>query len=387
MVILSGRETLAADAPKVNPSTFRHVVGHLASGVTVVTTRLPEANYGMTASSVTSLSVEPPMMLACLNNATPTTLAVARAGRFGINILGQGHGYLAQQFAVPSDDKFCGVSLTDGVLDVPLLADALACLECRVEEQVMGGTHTIFLGRVEGATANLGSPLTYFRGGFGRFEFARDDDVYQAARQRVLDRAYPANAVISLEDMAYELGVDKAAIFYALTRLAAEGLVRRDADRGYVIVPFDSRTSDEAFDARRAIELGVIAMTIGQISPAGLAQLREHFAAMATLIVDDRFVDFSRYLDANYLFHETFVSLAGNGQLTTAFARLGIKGVMARSFGATPVTSRKFIDVHRVLLEAFEAGDADAARAAVDLYATLAKQRACEVFALTGGQL
>lgn len=384
---LTRRAALTTDLPRVNQTTFRHVVGHLASGVTVVTTRLPDGNYGMTASSVTSLSMDPPMMLACLSNAAPTAAAVAKAGRYGINILGQGHGYLAQQFALPSDDKFRDVALVDGLLGVPLLADALACLECRVVEQVTGGTHTIFLGQVVGATANQGSPLTYFRGGFGRFEFARDDDVYQAARQRVLDRAYAANAVISLEDMAYELGVDKAAIFYALTRLAADGLVRRDADRGYVIVPFDVRTSDEAFDARRAIELGVIEMTIDRLDAAGLAQLRTHFDAMAALIIDDRFVDFTRYLDANYLFHETFVSLAGNGQLTTAFGRLSIKGVMARSFGATPVTSRKFIDVHRVLLEALEAGDATGAKAAVDLYARLAKKRAREVLALTGGQL
>lgn len=373
--------------PAVDQSTFRHVVGHLASGVTVITTRLPDGDHGMTASSVTSLSMDPPMMLACLHRAAPTAAAVAEAGAYAVNILGQGSGHLAQQFAAPSADKFRGAAVREGVLGLPLLADALAHLECRVAETVTGGTHIVFLGRVVHADARGGEPLTYFRGGFGRFEFARDDEVYQAARQRVLDRTYAADDVLDLDDLAFDLGVDKAATFYALTRLTTDGLVRRDSDRGYVIVPFDVRTSEEVFDARRAIELGVIEMTVGKLPEVELVELRARFDAMAALLVGERFVDFSGYLDANYAFHERVVSLAGNAQLTTAFSRLSIKSVMARSFGATPVTSQKFIEVQRALTEAFEAADPAAARAAVHAYAELAKQRAREVLALTGGQL
>jgi flavin reductase (DIM6/NTAB) family NADH-FMN oxidoreductase RutF len=99
------------------------------------------------------------MMLACLNRSAPTSLAVSSSGVFGVNILGHGHEHLAQQFAAPSDDKFRGVSLTPGVLGVPLLSDALAYLECRVVEQVTGGTHTIFLGKVVHASAHEGEPL------------------------------------------------------------------------------------------------------------------------------------------------------------------------------------------------------------------------------------
>lgn len=374
-------------APGVDAGTFRHVVGHLASGVTVITTRTEQGPFGMTASSVTSLSLEPPMMLACLNKAAPTAAAVAAAGSYVVNVLGQGSEHLAAQFATPTPDKFAGVAVRTGTLGLPMLVGALAHLECRVVEEVTGGSHTIFLGSVVNADASDGRPLTYFRGGFGRFEFARDDVVYQRARQQVLERQYAADAVLSLADLSYELGVEKASAFYALTRLAADGLVRRDPDRGYVIVPFDVRTSDDTFEARCAVELGVIATTVGRVTPEQLAELRRRFEDMAALLVGERFVDFDRYLDANYAFHEGLVSLARNPALTAAFGRLSIKHVMTRSFGSTPVTSQSFIEAQRQITEAYEQGDAAAARAAVLRYTGLAKDRVREILSQTGGRL
>jgi DNA-binding GntR family transcriptional regulator len=256
-----------------------------------------------------------------------------------------------------------------------------------VVEQVSAATHTIFLGRVRQAEADEGAPLTYFRGGFGRFEFARDDAVYLRARQQVLERRYAADTVLLLDDLAYSLDVDKPAAFYALTRLAGEGLVRRDPERGYVVVPFTARTSDETFDARCAIELGVVDMVCGRVLEEGLAGLRQRFEAMAALLVGERFVDFDGYLDANYAFHEHLVSLAHNPLLTTMFGRLSIKSVMTRSFGSTPVTSQIFIDVQRELTEAFERGDAPMARRAARDYCEAAKRRVREILEHTGGRL
>ena len=142
----------------VDADLFRHVVGHLASGVTVVTTRIDGRDHGMTASSVTSLSMEPPMMLACVNNAVPTATAIERSGRYTVNVLGHAHGDLAYQFASPGPDKFAGVADRPRRGGVPLLAEALASLECEVTEQVVGGTHSIFLGHVIAATARRRRP-------------------------------------------------------------------------------------------------------------------------------------------------------------------------------------------------------------------------------------
>ena len=374
-------------APAFDARTFRQVVGNLASGVTLVTTRTPEGTFGMTASSVTSLSLDPPMMLACLNRSSVTSTAVSTAGAYAVNVLGQGQEHLAQQFAMPSADKFAGVRVTEGTLGLPLLADALARIECQVVEEVHAATHTIFLGRVVDAQADQGNPLTYFRGGFGRFEFARDDAVYQRARQQVLERMYAADAVLQLDDLAYQLEVERPAAFYALTRLTADGLVRRDPDRGYVVVPFDARTSDETFDARRAIELGVLDMVIGQVPQAELDELNARFETMAALLVGERFVDFDRYLDANYAFHEGLVSLAHNQPLTAAFGRLSIKTVMTRSFGVTPVTSQDFIDAQRQITDGVTGGDLAAARAGELRYTELAKARVRQILAQTGGRL
>ena len=371
----------------VDASHFRHVVGHLASGVTVVTTRSDGRRHGMTASSVTSLSLDPPMMLACINSAMPTADAVAAAGGYVVNVLGESQGELARQFATASRDKFRNVAVRDGVLGLPLLSDALAHIECEVVERVVGGTHTIFLGRVVAATAGSGQPLTYFRGGFGRFEFARDDEVYGRARDLVLSRVYPADHALGLEELAHHLEVDESAAFYALTRLSADGLVRRDPDRGNVVTPFDVRVSDETFDARLAIELGVISLAMPRVTNVEVAELRRRFDAMAALLVGDRFVDFHGYLDANYAFHEHLVSLAHNPLLTITFGRLSIKSVMTRSFGSTPVTSEQFVAVQGRLVAAFERRDRAAAERAAADYCDAAKERVREILSLTGGRL
>lgn len=382
------KQASTSSAPVVDPVHFRHVVGHLASGVTVLTTAAGDEKYGMTASSVTSLSAEPPMMLACINNAVPTAEAVSRAGAYVVNVLGEHQGELARQFAVASADKYRNVAVhSGGDLGLPMLTDALAHVECEVTEKVVGGTHSIFIGRVVSARAGDGKPLTYFRGGFGRLEFARDDEVYRRARQQVLSRVYAADDVILLEDLAVQLEVDRSAAFYALTRLAGDGLVRRDPDRGYVIAAYDVRTADETFDARLAIELGVIDLAIGRSTPAELAELRARFETMAALLVGDRFVDFHAYLDANYAFHEYLVSLAHNPLLTSTFGGLSIKSVMTRSFGSTPVTSEKFVKAQGRLADAFDRGHAADARQAARDYCDLAKQRVREILNHTGGRL
>lgn len=380
-------QVVTTELPPVDPVHFRHVVGHLASGVTVLTTAAGGERFGLTASSVTSLSADPPMMLACINTAVPSCRAVAETGRFVVNILAEAQGDLAQQFATAASDKFRNVGVHVGHGGMPLITEALAHIECVVDERVVGGSHTIFLGRVVSATARAGQPLTYFRGGFGRFEFARDDDVYRQARHQVLARVYAAGDVLPVEELALTLDVDESAAFYALTRLTADGLVRRDPDRGYVIAPFDVHTSDETFEARLLIELGVIDQVVGQVPTRELRELRRLFEQMASHLIGDRFIDFDAYLDANYDFHAGLVAMAHNSLLDATFGALSIKSVMTRSFGSTPETSQRFIEAQRRLTEAVEAGHREDARAAAQDYCTLAKARVREILAQTGGRL
>jgi flavin reductase (DIM6/NTAB) family NADH-FMN oxidoreductase RutF len=149
---------------------FRDVIGHFASGVTIITARHENVDYGLTVSAVTSLSLEPPMMLVCVNKSSRTLPAIRQSGTFGVNILGESQGELAQLFASASDAKFEGVEVVYTELGNPLLKEALAHLECQVIQEITGGTHSVFLSVVQRAERFDGAPLAYFRGRFGRLE-------------------------------------------------------------------------------------------------------------------------------------------------------------------------------------------------------------------------
>lgn len=287
--------------------------------------------------------------------------------------------------ASPSTDKFAGLAVREGLQGVPLLEDALAHIECEVVDRIIGGTHTIFVGRVISADVADGQPLTYFRGGFGRFAQARDEAVYRTVRGLVLTRHARPEDVVTVAELATALDAEEPSVFYALTRLAGDGLVRRELGGGYLVLPFDISSSDATFDARLLIELGVLEQVVGSTPDSAIAELRRDFEKMASLLVDDHFVDFDSYLEANYKFHEGLISLAENPLLTSVFEGLAIKQVMTRSFGATSESSQFFVDVQRQIMDASEAEDKAAAQDAARTYSSIAKARAREVLALSGG--
>lgn len=158
------------DTRPLSADEFREVIGHFASGVTVVTALDGGEPFGTTASAVASLSLEPPMLLVCMNRSSRTGQAIDRSGRFGVSILAEGQSEIAERFARKGSD-FEGIPLRRGSWGEPLLSEALATLECRVAERVAGGTHTVFIAEVDRASARTGgAPLAYFRGMFGRLE-------------------------------------------------------------------------------------------------------------------------------------------------------------------------------------------------------------------------
>ncbi|MDQ0252810.1 flavin reductase (DIM6/NTAB) family NADH-FMN oxidoreductase RutF [Evansella vedderi] len=154
----------------VDSEKFRNVIGNFASGVSIITVRNNETNYGITASAVSSVSLDPPMLLVCVNKKTGTCNAISEKGSFTVNILLENQGELALQFAKVNTEKFNGVDFAFGELGNPVLKDQLAVLECRVVEEVTGGTHSIFLAEVHNASAVEGDPLVYFKGQFGQFQ-------------------------------------------------------------------------------------------------------------------------------------------------------------------------------------------------------------------------
>ncbi|MEU0988183.1 flavin reductase [Streptomyces sp. NPDC005953] len=344
-------------AQPLDQTLFRHVIGHFMSGVAVITTHEGGIDHGMTASAVSSLSLDPPMLLICAHTKAPTHAAVKRAGVFAVNVLGEDQEHLAAQFAGPRADKFAGVDCDRGVGNVPVLSAALAALECEVIEDVVGGTHRVFLARVVGARARDGAPLGYFRGKFGRFELAQDSTAYEQLRELVVNRTLPLDGTLDVDDLAARLRTPPSAVYYAMTRLIGEGLVGRDPERGYVLVPLDTRASDEAFDGRLAIELGVAASLPGPLSPAVAARWREIAATAERHVADGRITDLDGYLTAIEEFHDFLIGLAGNPTLHQIYRRLSTPGFMAAALSGSSTPSAHAIDEHHEIINAFAAGD------------------------------
>jgi 4-nitrophenol 2-monooxygenase / 4-nitrocatechol 4-monooxygenase, reductase component len=148
---------------------MRSVMSHFASGVTIITTRHAGIDYALTASAVSALSLDPPMLLICVNKTSTTREAIAQSQVFAVNILRENQSEVARQFARSDPQKFSAMRVWYGALGVPLLEDMLATIECRVTAEVTGGTHSVFLAEVHAAQATEGMPLIYFRGRMGHF--------------------------------------------------------------------------------------------------------------------------------------------------------------------------------------------------------------------------
>ncbi len=158
----------------VDPAEFRRVLGHFATGVTVVTAHDPDdpdGPAGFACQSFASLSLDPPLVTFMVARTSTTWPRIARAGAFCVNILGAEQGALCRGFAVSGADKFAGVTYGAApATGSPLLASVPAWVDCRIQAVHTGGDHLIVVGRVEalGAADGVG-PLLFHRGAFGRF--------------------------------------------------------------------------------------------------------------------------------------------------------------------------------------------------------------------------
>jgi flavin reductase (DIM6/NTAB) family NADH-FMN oxidoreductase RutF len=147
---------------------YRTVIGHFATGVAIITASHSNgAAYGMTTNALTSLSLDPLLVLVCFDNTARTLPVVREAGRFAVNVLHTGQEDLAGVFAskVPVEQKFERVDyhVEHGA---PVLRDALAWLACDVRELLPGGDHTIGIGEVTAMGEGEGDPLVFYRGAY-----------------------------------------------------------------------------------------------------------------------------------------------------------------------------------------------------------------------------
>jgi flavin reductase (DIM6/NTAB) family NADH-FMN oxidoreductase RutF len=158
----------------IDADTFRAVLGRFASGITIVTARDDNGkDHGMTVSAFCSLSLDPPMVLFCVDHAASMYELLLKHPQFGVSILSSQQEAYSRRFADRNSDRserFDGIAYERGDAGSVLLNEALAHLECRVVRHHDSGDHTIFIAEVERAEALDGRPLLYFRGGYAQLE-------------------------------------------------------------------------------------------------------------------------------------------------------------------------------------------------------------------------
>jgi DNA-binding GntR family transcriptional regulator len=251
------------------------------------------------------------MLLVCMNRSSATGQAIARTGRFAVNILSEDQGSLAKRFATKAPDKFDSVRGVAGRLGQPLIAEALAQLECEVMNSVTAGTHVVFLAEVLTATASKGSPLAYYRGEFGRLELTNNELVREGG-----------------------------------TRLSSQvsWSAAKDAVRGC-----------------STIELGAVHAAGGRASSEAIDELRALMRATLEHIDVGNFNDVDRSVRAYCAFHEAVVGLAGSPSLVHAFRGLSLAAIMMRTFRPHTATEldAAFGHDHRELVDALAGKDSD----------------------------
>jgi flavin reductase (DIM6/NTAB) family NADH-FMN oxidoreductase RutF len=152
---------------EVDPYEFRQLLGHFATGVTILTTSTAAGQpLGMTANSLASVSLSPPLLSVCVDREAEMHPVILQASEFVVNVLASDQETLARRFSDKHEDRFEGVGYHLSPEGLILLEGALAHLICQREATYPGGDHTIVIGRVVGGSTHEGHPLLYYRGGY-----------------------------------------------------------------------------------------------------------------------------------------------------------------------------------------------------------------------------
>jgi 3-hydroxy-9,10-secoandrosta-1,3,5(10)-triene-9,17-dione monooxygenase reductase component len=157
----------ATEAP-ADTRPFRDALGRFATGVAFVTAMPGGEPAGLIVNTLTSVSLEPPLVSFCPSRCSLTWSRMRRTGRFGVNVLGSRHERFAVRATPPGADRFAGLDWGPGNSGVPLVADALASLECEIVAEHAAGDHWIVVGRVDHLrVSQIDRPLIFFAGAFG----------------------------------------------------------------------------------------------------------------------------------------------------------------------------------------------------------------------------
>lgn len=148
-----------------NPTQIlKDVFGRFVTGVTVVTAKSGEDLHGMTASAVTSLSADPPLLMVAVDHRATMCDFLKKAGSFAVNVLTLDQEALSNRFASRGPKEFSDIALVESLTGAPVFAESLAYAECRIRHILPGGDHDIFVGEIVAGAGKEGVPLVYYKG-------------------------------------------------------------------------------------------------------------------------------------------------------------------------------------------------------------------------------
>ena len=153
--------------------SFRKVLGQFPTGVTIITSKLGEQAYGFTANSFTSVSLDPPLVLFCMNKDSEGYPLISESKVFAVNFLARAQEDISNRFANPTldmDQRYAGLEYQSAETGCPILPETLGYLDCKLHQLLDGGDHWIIIGEVIDIHAKDGDPLLYFQGRYASVE-------------------------------------------------------------------------------------------------------------------------------------------------------------------------------------------------------------------------
>lgn len=149
----------------------RRILGKFATGVTVASTKIGDETWGMTANAVTSLSLDPPLVILCIQKEGQSRAKFEEGGCFALNILSADQREISDRFAFKGPKDFSDLETTTAETGAPILQDAIGWVDCKLKEILPGGDHDIFIGEiVAGGAPEAGVPLLYFSGKYANLK-------------------------------------------------------------------------------------------------------------------------------------------------------------------------------------------------------------------------
>ena len=223
--------------------------------------------------------------------------------------------------------------------------------------------------------------------GFRKLELAQDAETYLRLRRLVITRTLGPNMALEVESLAERINASPSSVYYALTRLVGDNLIARDPTRGHVVQPVDAAASDDAHDAKLAIELGAADLTVGKLTEEQLTEFSLLAEATGSHIAAGHFTDVEAYIGANSAFHGFPITVTGIASLRTAYDRLSLPDLMARALSTEIDVSDHLIDDHRRLVDAYRRADLAAAKQIITEHNERAKATQRAGIERAGGQL